>query len=138
MYLEKDLKVKNYRQNRYKMGKRDLEQVFKLIKRVKEQGEPPSQSPTSFDLFECDLCKGDVEKSKLTQCPYCGRWICKENCWNKKNLACNSCSSIIKLSERKEDISYSEASIENIKKDQKINNNKGVLNKIKKKIRPKK
>jgi len=120
------------------MGKRDLEQIIKVIKRVKEQGDPPSQSSTSFDLFECDLCKGDVEKSKLTQCPYCGRWICKENCWNRKNLACNSCSSIIKLAERKEDISYSEASKENMKKDKEINSNKGMLNKIKKKIRPKK
>ena len=116
------------------MGKRDLEQIIKVIKRVKEQGEPPSQSSTSFDLFECDLCKGDVEKSKLTQCPYCGRWICKENCWNRKNLACNSCSSIIKLAERKEDSSYSESSkeikIENNKKDSR----KGFFNRLKQKI----
>ena len=83
------------------MGKRELDHVIKVIKRVKEQGEPPSQSVTSFDLLECDLCKGDVEKSKLTQCPYCGRWICKDNCWNKKNLACISCSSIIELAQRK-------------------------------------
>ena len=131
MYLEKDLKVKNYRQNRYKMGKRDLEQVIKVIKRVKEQGEPPSQSTTSFELFECDLCKGDVEKSKLSQCPYCGRWICKENCWNKKNLACNSCSSIIKLAERKEDSSYLESNKENKDK----NNNKGIFKKMKEKIK---
>ena len=84
------------------MGKSELDQVIKVIKKVKEPGEPPSQSTTSFDLFECDLCKGDVEKSKLTQCPYCGRWICKENCWNKKNLACSSCSSIIELAQRRE------------------------------------
>ncbi len=119
------------------MGKRDLEQIIKVIKRVKEQGDPPSQSSTSFDLFECDLCKGDVEKSKLTQCPYCGRWICIENCWNKKNLACNSCSSIIKLSERKEDSSYSESSKDDKIKDNEKDNSKGVFSKIKKKIRAK-
>ena len=120
------------------MGKRDLEQIIKVIKRVKEQGEPPSQSSTSFDLFECDLCKGDVEKSKLTQCPYCGRWICKENCWNKKNLACNSCSSIIKVVERKEDSSYSQSFKENKIKERKKISNKGIFNKIKNKIRTKK
>jgi len=65
------------------MGRRELDQVIKVIKRVREPGELPSQSATSLDFLECDLCKGDVEKSKLTQCFYCGRWICKENCWNK-------------------------------------------------------
>ncbi len=137
MYLEKDLNGKKHRQFWYKMGKRDLEQIIKVIKRVKEQGEPPAQSSISFDYFECDLCKGDVEKSKLTQCPYCGRWICKENCWNIKSLACTSCSSIIKLSERKEDNSYSESFKENKIIDEQKNSSKGIFNKIKKKLKTK-
>jgi hypothetical protein len=116
------------------MGKRDLEQIIKVIKKVKEPGEPPSQSSTAFDIFECDLCKGDVEKSKLTQCPYCGRWICKDNCWNKKILACNSCSSIIKLSERREDKSYSESSKKTKIINKKRESSKGFFNKFRRKI----
>ena len=117
------------------MGRRELEQVIKVIKRVREPGEPPSQSATSFDLLECDLCKGDVEKSKLTQCSYCGRWICNENCWNKKNLACTSCSSVIELSQRKGELS----GLEN-KKEEKEKNNidiKGFLKKTRQKIKKK-
>jgi hypothetical protein len=98
-----------------KMGKRDLEQIIKVIKKVREPGEAPAQSSSSLELFECDLCKGDIEKSKMTQCAYCGRWVCKDNCWNEKNLACNSCSSVIQLAGRKEDKSYSEHDKKNLK-----------------------
>lgn len=111
------------------MGRKELDQIIKVIKRVREPGEPPSQSTTSFDLFECDLCKGDVEKSKLTQCSYCGRWICKENCWNKKNLACTSCSSIIQLAGRTEDTSYKEPEIKTEKETKK----QGFISKFRKK-----
>ena len=109
----------------------ELNQIIKVIKRIREPEEYPSQSLTSFDFFECDLCKGDVEKTKLTQCPYCGRWICKENCWNEKNLACISCSSIIRLAGRKEDLSYKE----NENKIEKKDDNKGVFKKIRQKIK---
>jgi len=111
------------------MGRNELNQIMKVIKKVREPGEPPSQSTKSLDLFECDLCKGDVEKSKLTQCSYCGRWICRENCWNNKNLACTSCSSIIQLAGRKEDNSYkkSEPEIKQKTKQQ------GFFNKLRKK-----
>lgn len=115
------------------MGKRQLDHVFKIIKKVREPGEPPSQSSKSFDLFECDLCKGDIEKSKLTQCPYCGRWICKENCWNTKNLACTSCTSVIQLADKQEDKSYSESQ-EQTKKQNKTENTENFIRRIKKKI----
>jgi hypothetical protein len=115
------------------MGKRQLDHVFKIIKKVREPGEPPSQSSKSFDLFECDLCKGDIEKSKLTQCPYCGRWICKENCWNTKNLACTSCTSVIKLADKQEDKSYSESQ-EQTKKQEKTEDTENFIKRIKKKI----
>ena len=113
------------------MGRRELDQVIKVIKRVREPGEQPSQSTTSFDFLECDLCKGDVEKSKLTQCPYCGRWICKENCWDKKNLACSSCSSVIELAQRKGEAS---ASLEPKNKIKSNDNKKGVVKKLRQKI----
>ena len=113
------------------MGRRELNQIIKVIKKVREPGEPPSQSSTSFDLFECDLCKGDAEKTKLTQCPYCGRWICKKNCWDKENLACTSCASIIKLAGREEDSSYTD----NEEKIETNDDDKGFLRKIQKKTR---
>ncbi|MEA3457402.1 MAG: hypothetical protein U9R21_01845 [Candidatus Thermoplasmatota archaeon] len=115
------------------MGIKELDQVTKIITKVREPGDQPSQSTTSFDLYECDLCKGDVEKSKLTQCPYCGRWVCKENCWNKKNLACMSCSSVIELSQRKGAPSH------NGDKGSEKSNAKsaGVLKKIQQKIQKK-
>lgn len=112
------------------MGRRELDQVIKVIERVRSPGEPPAQSSTSFDLLECDLCKGDVEKSKLTQCPYCGRWICKGNCWNKKNLACISCSSVIELAQREGD----KSDFGNEDKTKNDDTDKGFIKKIRQKI----
>ena len=81
------------------MGKKELNQVMKAITRIRDPGERPAQSSTDIDVFECDLCKGDTQKQKITQCPYCGRWICKENCWHENHLACNACASIISLAQ---------------------------------------
>lgn len=89
------------------MGKRELAQVLKSIKRIRNPGDPPVQSATDFDIYECDLCKGDTKKQQITQCSFCGRWICKENCWHDQHLACTACASIISLAqhpdENKED-----------------------------------
>jgi hypothetical protein len=71
--------------------------VIKQISKVREQGDPPRSDVTSMDSFVCDLCKDSILKTNLTQCGLCGRWICKNNCWENNNMACISCSGIIKL-----------------------------------------
>lgn len=74
-----------------------FDRVISSIPRVREAGEPPQESLTSFDVFECDLCKGYVGRKELIQCPYCGRWVCKLDCWEREELACTSCASMIRL-----------------------------------------
>jgi len=76
----------------------DLERVMNTVDRVRKPGEGPEQSIHSFDEFECDLCKGMVPRKGLTQCSFCGRWICKDSCRDEENMSCISCAGIIMLS----------------------------------------
>lgn len=107
------------------MIKNDLySDITRRITRVRKQGEPPKSDPLSpaLDTYVCDLCRDSVGKSGLIQCPFCGRWICRNKCWNKEEDTCISCASIIKLSRE----SRKMMSNENVSKiDRKI------LNKIK-------
>jgi len=77
--------------------RKPLDEVASLIPKVREPGEPPKPDIFSFDSFICDLCKGTVERSGLIQCGFCGRWICKSNCWSNEHLACLTCSGLIKI-----------------------------------------
>ena len=72
-------------------------EVTKHITKIREQGEPPKSDLFSFDSFVCDLCKGIIHRAEIVQCPFCGRWVCREKCWNTSHGACISCSSVIKL-----------------------------------------
>jgi hypothetical protein len=71
--------------------------VMKSITKVRDQGDPPRSDVLSLDAYICDLCKGTVNKEKITQCPFCGRWVCKKNCWHTEHLACNPCVGVLKL-----------------------------------------
>lgn len=71
--------------------------VMKHITKVREQGEPPRSDVFELDTYICDLCKGSVVKENLTQCPFCGRWICRKNCWDSDQMACTTCVGVIKL-----------------------------------------
>ena len=74
-----------------------FDSVLASIPRVRQAGDQPQESLSSFDVFECDLCKGYMGRKGLIQCPYCGRWICRQDCWEREDLACTSCASIIRL-----------------------------------------
>ena len=74
-----------------------FDRVINSIERVRKPGEPPQESLHSFDEFECDLCKGFMARKEFIQCHYCGRWVCKSDCWNEEHLSCTSCASVIKL-----------------------------------------
>lgn len=74
-----------------------FDSVISSIPRVRKAGEQPQESLSSFDVFECDLCKGYVGRKELIQCPYCGRWVCRQDCWEKDEMACMSCASVIRL-----------------------------------------
>lgn len=87
------------------MPKKNLfERVIGAIDRVREPGEKPKDDLYSMEKFVCDLCQGVVEKEGITQCGFCGRWVCR-SCWNDELKACESCSGVILLAkeERGED-----------------------------------
>jgi hypothetical protein len=88
--------------------------VIQQINSVREQGDPPRSDVMAMDSFICDLCKDSISKQNLTQCAFCGRWICRKNCWDNDNMACISCSGIIKLS--KDSLEISAKQSENEKK----------------------
>lgn len=71
--------------------------VMRRVTKVREQGEPPKSDLLSLDSFVCDLCKAVIERSGLVQCPFCGRWICRTQCWDMRRKACISCAGVIKL-----------------------------------------
>lgn len=74
-----------------------LERVMDSIERVRKPGEAPEESLHSFDEFECDLCKGFAPRAGISQCPYCGRWVCRKTCWEPKRRSCLACASVIEL-----------------------------------------
>ncbi len=84
------------------LSKDAFDKVMKNVKRIREPGEKPEEDLLSMDKFVCDLCQGDFEKKEITQCGFCGRWICKESCWDDDLRACESCSGLIKLAKGEE------------------------------------
>ncbi len=71
--------------------------VMRRITKVRDQGEPPRSDVFALDTYVCDLCKGSISKENITQCPFCGRWVCKKNCWDTNHMACTTCIGVIKL-----------------------------------------
>ena len=109
----------------------NLERVMNSVVRIRKPGEGPEQSIHSFDDYECDLCKGIMPRKEITQCSFCGRWICKNSCWNKETMSCISCAGIIMLSKSPENTD--DMDIESCKQQDigvKENNKKSVHNKI--------
>lgn len=85
------------RVHRLRRKRTTLDEVANLIPKVREGGEPPKTDVLSLDSFVCDLCKGIIERAGLVQCGFCGRWICRSNCWSTVYLACLACSGLIKI-----------------------------------------
>jgi hypothetical protein len=71
--------------------------VMKHITKVREQGESPKSDVFSLDTYICDLCMGSISKENIIQCPLCGRWVCRKNCWDIEHRACSSCVGVIIL-----------------------------------------
>jgi len=79
-----------------------FDRVTKVIKKIREPGEKPESDLYSMDKFVCDLCQGVREREGITQCGFCGRWVCKgdNSCWNEELKCCESCSGLIILAKR--------------------------------------
>ena len=74
--------------------------VKKNIEKIREQGEPPRTDLGAFDSMDkyvCDLCRASVIRSGLIQCSFCGRWICRDNCFDRDDVSCLNCHGVIKL-----------------------------------------
>lgn len=97
---EQTREVRN-RLNRMRRGNDqiNLSKVMTEIKRVRPSGDRPRETIGDTDLFvfECDLCLMKIKEGELTQCAYCGRWICRKQCYSTDEAACISCESIIRL-----------------------------------------
>ena len=113
-----------------------FDSVISSIPRVREAGEQPQESLSSFDVFECDLCKGYVGRTELIQCPYCGRWICRKDCWEKDEMACLSCASVIRFGRetagKAAPLEDKQQPVEGTEKDGAASKLKGALGKLKK------
>ncbi len=82
------------------MSDRDaFDRVIDSIEKIRDPGEKPEDDLYSMDKFVCDLCQGVKEREEITQCGFCGRWVCKgeNSCWNEELNACESCSGLIQL-----------------------------------------
>ncbi|MBN1391138.1 MAG: hypothetical protein JXA22_10905 [Candidatus Thermoplasmatota archaeon] len=71
--------------------------VKETIKPVRKQGDPPEEDLENMDGFICDLCLVPIKRSEISQCPFCGRWICRDRCYSEDELCCKSCAGIIRL-----------------------------------------
>jgi len=71
--------------------------VKDTIKPVRKQGDPPEEDLESMDGLVCDLCLVTLKRSRILQCPFCGRWVCKDSCYSEDELCCRSCAGVIKL-----------------------------------------
>jgi hypothetical protein len=81
-----------------KVGRESLfKKVKETIKPVRKQGDPPEEDLELMDGYVCDLCKAPMKRSEIIQCPFCGRWICRRQCYNAEELCCKSCAGVIKL-----------------------------------------
>ncbi|MFW6041216.1 MAG: hypothetical protein ACOC85_05215 [Thermoplasmatota archaeon] len=81
-----------------------FDRVMKSIKKVREPGEKPEDDLLSMDKYVCDLCQGVREREEITQCGFCGRWVCKDSCWNTELKACESCSGVIMLAKESSEL----------------------------------
>ena len=85
---------------KFKSEKRSPDLFSKVkdtIKPVRKQGDPPEDDIESMDGYVCDLCLVSIKKSEISQCPFCGRWVCRSGCYSDEDLCCNSCAGVIKL-----------------------------------------
>lgn len=71
--------------------------VLKSIKLVRKQGDPPEEDLETMEGYVCDLCLRSVGRSEIIQCPFCGRWICRSECYSSEELTCVSCAGVIRL-----------------------------------------
>ncbi len=86
------------------MRSRDtFDKVMKQISRVREPGQSPEEPIDSLEGFVCDLCKDTKVKKEIIQCGFCGRWVCKEGCWDTEIRACESCTGLILLARSEND-----------------------------------
>ncbi|MGA1820866.1 MAG: hypothetical protein ACMUHU_07660 [Thermoplasmatota archaeon] len=67
------------------------------IKQVRKQGDPPEEDLENMDGFVCDLCLVSIKRAEISQCPFCGRWVCRGNCYSEEELCCRSCAGVIRL-----------------------------------------
>lgn len=74
-----------------------FQKVLKAVKRVREPGDRPEEEVGAMDRYSCDLCQGIREREEIVQCGFCGRWVCRKNCWEGDFKACDSCSGLIML-----------------------------------------
>ncbi len=79
-----------------------FDRVTEVIEKIREPGEKPESDLYSMDKFVCDLCQGVKEREGITQCGFCGRWVCKgeNSCWDEELKCCESCSGLINLAKR--------------------------------------
>lgn len=81
--------------------KKEKENLFSKvrdsIRPVRKQGDPPEEDLEDMDAYVCDLCLVTVKRSEITQCPFCGRWVCLNDCYNDDELCCRSCAGVIRL-----------------------------------------
>lgn len=82
-----------------------FDRVTEEIEKIREPGEKPEDDLYSMDKFVCDLCQGIKDREHITQCGFCGRWVCKgeNSCWDEELKCCESCSGIILLARRGDD-----------------------------------
>ena len=71
--------------------------VKDTIKPVRKQGDPPEEDLDNMEGYVCDLCLVSIKRAGISQCPFCGRWICRENCYSEDELSCRSCAGVIRL-----------------------------------------
>jgi hypothetical protein len=85
---------------RFKSDKRSADLFSKVkdsIKPVRKQGDPPEEDLELMEGYICDLCLVSIKRKEISQCPFCGRWVCKEGCYSDDELCCISCAGVIKL-----------------------------------------
>ncbi len=89
---------------------------MKKITVIREQGAAPRTDTFSFNRYVCDLCKGVNERTEIIQCPFCGRWICREKCLEQEQLVCLNCAGIIKIVKQSEDMNIESEKMKIIEK----------------------
>ena len=71
--------------------------VKDTIRPVRKQGDPREDDLENMDGYVCDLCLISVKRAEISQCPFCGRWVCRDNCYSEEELCCRSCAGVIRL-----------------------------------------